>query len=157
WESVMKDLSGNTEAAREALRGDRRFKKGWLGAVNVEALATSEFKEDRAAANGSSIVLLIEFEGQRCLLAADAIPSDVTAALFRVPGLSGQRRISLSACKVPHHGSKNNNSNDLYQMIDSPVFLVSTNGNRYEHPDAEGIARILYNKKERASLLFNYQ
>ena len=157
WESVMKELSGNVEAAREALRQDRRFKKGWLGAVNVEALATSEFKEDRAVANGSSVVLLIEFEGNRCLLAADAIPSDIVAALPRVPGFAGQARVALSACKIPHHGSRNNNSNELYQMLDCPFFLTSTNGDRYEHPDAEGIARILYNKRRKASLLFNYR
>ena len=152
----MKDLSGDTEAALEALRQDRRFKKGWLGELNVEALAKSDFIEDHAAANGSSIALLIEFEGLRCLLAADCIPSDLTAALARLPHAQEQGRVDLTACKVPHHGSRFNNSNELYQKISSGLFLVSTNGARFQHPDPEGIARILYNKPSRATLLFNY-
>jgi beta-lactamase superfamily II metal-dependent hydrolase len=122
--------------------------------VSLNALADSEFEEDTSPANGSSIVVLGEYDGHRCLLAADTFPSTIMSALGRLPDRTGNRA-RLSLVKVPHHGSMNNNSSSLYRMIDCPRYLISTNGARHGHPHPEGVARILANKRGHADLYFN--
>ncbi|MGA7239916.1 MAG: hypothetical protein WBY44_29820 [Bryobacteraceae bacterium] len=158
WESVVAEYftPGDVKAATEALKKDKRYRPGYLGGPDVKALADSEFKQDASPANGSSIIVLAEYEKHRCLFAADTFPSTVVAALRRLPD-SNTRRINLSLVKVPHHGSMNNNSNDLYKMLDCPKYLISTNGDRHEHPHPEGVARILANKRGHADLYFNYR
>jgi beta-lactamase superfamily II metal-dependent hydrolase len=160
WEEVMEEAHikpGDTEAVLKKLREDRRFRPGWLGKLDIGKLADSDFEEDKSPANGSSIILLAEYENKKVLFAGDAFPGNIIAGLERLPGHDG-RRTSLDAFKVPHHGSKNNNSNDLFRALDCPRFLVSTNGDKFGHPDDEGIARILHNKRKsrEAFLYFNY-
>jgi len=158
WASVIADYfpPGDVEAAAEALKKDKRYRPGYLGGPEVKALADSEFREDTSSANGSSILLLAEYENHRCLFAADTFPSTLVAALSRLPE-SGARRIHLSLMKAPHHGSMNNNSNDLYRILDCPRYLISTNGAKHGHPHPEGVARILANKRGHADLYFNYK
>jgi beta-lactamase superfamily II metal-dependent hydrolase len=129
---------------------------GYLGALDVTALAKKKFTEDDAAPNGSSIVLLAEYDRHKVLLCGDAFPSDVAGAVQR---LTGSERLKVSAIKAPHHGSRRNNSNALYSAISAEHFLISTNGARFKHPDLEGIARMLLNNKPegRTTLHFNYR
>jgi len=89
--------------------------------------------EDASSANGSSIVLLAEYDGHRCLLAADTFPSTIATTLARVDNTRSSR-VKLALVKVPHHGSMNNNSTDLYRMIDCPRYLISSNGSKHGHP-----------------------
>ncbi|MBP6979371.1 MAG: hypothetical protein KBB71_13785, partial [Lentimicrobiaceae bacterium] len=140
------------------LREDRRFRPGWLGKMDVGKMADEDFKEDTSPANGSSIILLAEYEDKKVLFTGDALPGNIIDGLKRLPGYEG-RRTYVDAFKVPHHGSKNNNSNELYQAVDCPRFLVSTNGDKFGHPDDEGIARILYNKRKSREVFlhFNYE
>jgi hypothetical protein len=159
WEQVMKEAqmkAGDVDGALEALRDDRRFRAGWLGKPNVERLAAADFDEDQSPANGSSIVVLLEYGEKKVLLAGDAHPSDIVAALARLPGQSG-KRLRLDAFKVPHHGSKHNSSNELYEAMDCRRFLISSNGKKFGHPDQEGIARILQNPRRAPELFFNYR
>jgi hypothetical protein len=82
-----------------------------FGPPDVAALAAAPFQEDGAAANGSSIALILEYEGRRVLLASDAHPFDLVAAVHRLrPDGS---RLPLGTCKLAHHGSKRNVSRDL--------------------------------------------
>lgn len=158
WKSVVEEYftPGDIEEATEALKKDKRCRPGYLGGLDVRVLADRDYKEDASAANGSSIIVLAEYEDHRCLLAADTFPSTVVSALSRLPEYKGSR-LKLSLVKVPHHGSMNNNSNDLYKMLDCPKYLISTNGDRHGHPHPEGIARILANKRGHADLYFNYR
>jgi beta-lactamase superfamily II metal-dependent hydrolase len=155
WKKALEEimLPGDTEEAEALLQKDKRYAPGYLGSIDIGGLAESDFKEDRSPTNGSSIVLLAEYEGHRCLLGADAFPSDIVTTLNR---LNDGHRVELSAMKVPHHGSRRNNSNELYKAVDCERFLVSTNGKKHGHPNDEAIARILLNKRYQATLLFNY-
>jgi beta-lactamase superfamily II metal-dependent hydrolase len=156
WDKVIRDYMtpGSLEEARELLKKDKRYRPGYLGGIDVHGLAEAPFEEDTAAANGSSIVVVAEYEQKKCLLAADAFPSKISAGLKRLNG--GGLRCPFAVVKIPHHGSHHNNSNELYQGIDSPVFLISTDGSKHEHPDQEAIARILDNKRRKVKLVFNY-
>ena len=120
---------------------------------DVEALITEPFVEDPSKANGSSIGMLLEFEGYRILLAADAHPGVLASAIKK---LNGDQRLKLTACKIPHHGSKFNVSRQFLDRIDCDTYIFSTNGAHFKHPDREGVARVIKWGGEAPKLMFNY-
>lgn len=113
---------------------------GFLGGA-VEDWADTAFKEDKAEPNGSSIAFIAEYEGKNVLFGADAHPTVLLESLKRAP-LNADTR-PLSALKLPHHGSKNNVSKELIAAFPAKNYLISTNGQQFNHPDEEAIARIL--------------
>jgi hypothetical protein len=150
---------GDLKAAWETLAGRKKFlpKKGLLGTTPaLDKLLKKQFLRDDAAPNGSSIAILAEYEGKSILLLADAHPDVVATSVER---LCKERRINclaVDAVKVAHHGSKHNTSPALLKLIQSPRYLISTNGDQFRHPDKECMARVL--KFGRPSYLyFNYQ
>ena len=59
--------------------------------------------------------------------------------------------------QLAHHGSAGNISDDLLALIDSPRFLISTNGAQFGHPDAEAVQRIIARSVHQPpKLCFNY-
>lgn len=113
---------------------------------------------DDSVANGSSIALLAEYQGQALLLTGDAHADDLEAALER---LRQQRQkpnlpLPLAAFKLPHHGSAYNLSRALIEGVDCPRFLISTDGSRFMHPDQQALLRIFKFSKSRPNLEFNY-
>jgi beta-lactamase superfamily II metal-dependent hydrolase len=149
---------GDVDQAREALEADRRLRPKRLGAkVDVRALAESEYEADNSEANGSSIALLAEFDGKAVLLGADAHSEVLEAGIARLLKERRQSKLKLDAFKVSHHGSKFNNSPALIGRLDCPRWLLSTNGDKFGHPDRETVARILMARgDEETQLYFNY-
>ncbi len=126
---------------------------GFLGG-KVEDWADTVFKEDKAEPNGSSIAFIAEYEGKRVLFGADAHPSVLMESLQRAPLKADA--LPLSAFKLPHHASKNNVSRELIAAFPAKHYLVSTNGQQFNHPDEEAIARILtLDKKTAKTIHFN--
>ena len=157
WDNVVKQEKAAAKLRKDpetAPEEDETFVPRDLREIQVASLAAAGFEEDDSVANGSSIVLLAEYENQRVLLTGDAFPGDILEGLSRISGDSG--KITLSAVKLSHHGSKNNNNNDFFSALDCRNFMVSTNGKRHGHPDREGIARVIHNKREEPTLYFNY-
>ena len=155
-------LPGSLAEAREALARDRRIGPRRLGPPNVKRLAAEPYTEDDAPANGSSIAFLLEHGGRSCLFGADAFPQVVAASLRRLLRDRGAARLAVDAYKVAHHGSRYNNSPDLLSLVDARHYLFSTNGDRFEHPDPQTVARILKGRADsgaqgRATLCFNYE
>jgi hypothetical protein len=126
-------------------------------AVPVPALAAAPFKPDDAPANGSSIAFLAEFEGKSALFAGDAHPTVLETCLRELLGRRGEEKLQLDAFKIPHHGSKYNLSAGLLALIDCSRYLVSTNGDYFNHPDAEAIARVIIDGGEQPDIFFNYK
>lgn len=150
---------GDLKAAWKALAKRKKFlpKKGLLGTTpNLDALLKKQFLRDDATPNGSSIALLAEYEGKSILLLADAHPDLVASSIQRLCQERGTDRLRLDAVKVAHHGSKHNTSVALLKLLESPRYLVSTNGDQFRHPDKECIARVLKFGKPR-QLYFNYE
>ncbi|MBK7548686.1 MAG: hypothetical protein IPI20_13085 [Rhodoferax sp.] len=72
------------------------------------------------------------------------------------PAVPARRCLPLSAFKLPHHASKNNVSRELIAAFPAKHYLVSTNGQQFNHPDEEAIARILtLDKKTAKTIHFN--
>lgn len=121
---------------------------------DVEELCAVPFSEDNSEANGSSIALLLEFKGHRVLLAGDAHPSVLKDAVNR---LGRKGKLSLDACKLPHHGSKANVGRGLLESLDCKTYVFSTNGAYFKHPDREAVARVIKWGTTNPKLIFNYR
>ncbi len=120
----------------------------------------TNWKEDDNVENGSSISMITEIECKSILWLADSHPSDVVMSLISL-GYSSENRIKCDWVKVAHHGSKGNNNNELYDLIQCQNYLFSANGeNRHKLPTKDSIARILRNKNRDISnkyrLFFTY-
>ena len=124
------------------------------GPPDVDELAQVPFSEDKAAANGSSIALMAEYEGRRLLLSADAHPSVLKTGLDR---FGGGGKVTVDACKVSHHGSKSNVSPAMLRTLDCNMYLISTNGSYFKHPDQEAVARVIKFGGPQPELRFNYR
>lgn len=150
---------GDLDAAWEALAKQKKFlpKKGLLGsAPRLDALLKAQFIQDGAKPNGSSIAFLAEYGRKKALFLADAHPDVVVASLKRLCVERRIERLSVDAVKVAHHGSKSNTNDALCQLVKSPRWLISTNGDQFNHPDKPCIARILKHAQPR-ELWFNYR
>lgn len=112
-----------------------------LGDIDdLEALATKSVAKDTSEANGSSIALLLEYKGRKVVLAGDAFSDDMVDGIQAV---SPNERLHLDLFKLPHHGSKKNVHIDLIESVECDRWLISSDGTRFKHPDAEAVARIL--------------
>lgn len=120
-----------------------------------QKLLDEVYEVDPSTTNGSSITTIIELGGARVLMLADAWAEDVVKALrlLESQGFS----MMFDAIKVSHHGSLRNTSPELLELIDAPIFLVSTNGVGHGHPDFEVLAAIVDRPADFSrTILLNY-
>ncbi len=163
WEDELADAGLEPDSTEEAMRRLTEAKRlapppsFGLDLPDVDALAADPFTCDRAIANGSSIGLLLEHEGARCLLLGDNHPDVVEASVGRLLGTAGAPRLAVDAVKVPHHGSRNNVSLSLLARLQCGRFLVSSDGTYFNHPDPEAIARLITAGAAKPEILFNYR
>jgi hypothetical protein len=121
----------------------------------------ASFGGDDSAANGSSIAVLLEYPNEdpnvRLLLAGDAWPSVLETSVARFLA-SPDERLSLTAFKLPHHGSVANASASLLRRLRCTRYLVSTSGAVFRHPHARTIELLLteHGGKGKPRLHFNY-
>lgn len=133
-----------------------------LTAESIENMIKKvKYTADKAPGNGSSISFILEAECKKILLLADAHAEPVIHQLRVL--YPGQEKLVFDAVKVSHHGSLANNPKEVYDYIDSPLYLISTNGGHpsHDHPDLETILFIISRPlpesiKER-KLVFNYK
>jgi hypothetical protein len=119
-------------------------------------LAERDRKIDHSAANGAGIAFIVEFDGKRALLGADAHPDLLAANLQRFAEQTGEPRVRIDLCKLPHHGSKYNVSTQLIELVDAAKYLVSSNGDNYAHPDDDTVARIIRASARPPTFYCNY-
>lgn len=119
-----------------------------------EHMEKDTFKEDNAAHNGSSIAFNLSYRGKNWLFLADAYPTVVIAALKNL-GYSKENPIKAELVKLSHHGSKSNNNRELLEMIRASKFVVSTDGNKHNHPDKQMLSRLIA-VHPHCEIYFNY-
>jgi beta-lactamase superfamily II metal-dependent hydrolase len=149
WDKVLQNLAKKKEL-KEAKSGDL------LGAISLSLLSEIKFNPDTSAANGSSIALLAEYNGVRCLFAADAFEKVLRKNIARLRN-TPHEKLKLDAFKLPHHGSKKNVSVQLIDMVECSRYLISTDGTTHGHPDLEAISRVLLHGGQNPELFFNYR
>jgi len=125
-----------------------------VGLPDIDRLLESPFQEDSSEANASSIAFLGEFDGKTALFAADAHAETLLSSFNR---MSPDRKVSLDLYKVSHHGSKYTTSKELVEKVDCPLYIFSTNGSIFKHPDRETVARVIKAGGDQPHLVFNYR
>ncbi len=149
--------TGTVEADRRRKSAPtRRRPEKAMTPAELDALVDGPFVQDNAPANGSSIAFLAECEGARVLFPGDAWPDTLMRSLERWFARAGNAPVALAAFKVPHHGSRNNLDWSLLQRFDCPRYLVSTNGDLFQHPDRETLARLVRYGGDRVEIVCNY-
>lgn len=127
-----------------------------LGAINIDVLADAKTTADTAPANGSSIALLLEFAGRRCLLAGDAHPDVLISSVDEIFGAG--KPLDVNVFKLPHHGSKANVTTELIRRVPARTYLFSTDGSgNQRHPDDAAVARVIKYGPRSPLLAFNYR
>ncbi|WP_409293590.1 ComEC/Rec2 family competence protein [Pseudomonas sp. KCJK9058] len=156
WREALakyKDKEGDEGCKLEALGASKQLTL--TDTLSLIKLANKRTKSDNSRANGSSIALLIEYKGKRVLLSGDAFASDLVEA---IQSIDANDPIRLDAFKLPHHGSSKNVSRELVKSVVCDHWIISTDGNRFRHPDDEAVARLIYYSAARpARLGFNIQ
>lgn len=112
--------------------------------------------------NACSIAFILKCDGLSLLMLGDSFPQTVERYLRGKKGISEINKLHVDYVKVAHHGSRNNISNELLDIIDCDNFIFSTNGGiaNTNHPDREAIANILCHsqrdRNKKIHLYFNY-
>lgn len=110
---------------------------------------------DYSPANGSSISFILEYKGKKLLFLGDSHPQLIKLEIENLLNQGYSNYFDL--IKVSHHGSHRNTSKKLLEIIDSDIFLISTNGEKNKHPNKETIARIVCREThKKRQLIFNY-
>ena len=131
--------------------------------IPLEVLAKGAVKEpnlkkSNELANAASIAFILRCDGLSILMLGDGYPHNVEAYL-RQKGYSEENPLEVDFVKVAHHGSMNNTSNELLDIIKCNHFIIPTNGEKHHHPDRTAIAHILCHSKrnldEKVHLYFN--
>lgn len=113
-----------------------------------------KFESDTSVYNGSSIAFILESDSKRMLFLGDAHEGIVSKNL-RNFGYSETKKLKLDLVKLSHHGSQYNTSSELLRLLDSPIYIVSTDGSKHGLPNKRTIARII--KSTHGKMLFNYE
>lgn len=116
--------------------------------INIRELIDKE-ERDKSVTNGASLAFIIEYKGKKLLFLGDAHEDLIYNQLQMMEDLN------FDLVKVSHHGSNKNISNRLLNIIKSKRFLISTNGDRHQHPDLSTIAKIIVTDYEK-DIVFNY-
>ena len=113
------------------------------------------FAPDKSPTNASSISLVVETATTRMLFLGDAWPDDTEKALAQFS--TGGAPVLFDAIKIAHHGSLRNTSVRLLELIDAPLYFISTNGAKHQHPDYPVMKAIVDRpSKFERQLHFNY-
>lgn len=123
--------------------------------INFKKLA--EYKgKDNSVTNGSSLAFIIEYKEKKLLFLGDAHEDIILEKLNLLKNDDYELKFDL--LKVSHHGSKNNISKEILDLVNVDKFIFSTNGKYHNHPDLECLAKIiLSNPNRHKELIFNYK
>lgn len=133
--------------------------------IPLEDLATTpvqepNIKDYNQLANAASIAFILTCGEHNILFLGDCYPQNVEEYL-RNKGYCETNKLKVDYVKVSHHGSKNNTSCSLLDIIDCDNYIISTDGShRHNHPDRETMAKILCHDKrdneQTVHFYFNY-
>jgi beta-lactamase superfamily II metal-dependent hydrolase len=159
WKKVVKEAGLVPGVAKKALK--KLEKARGLKPLDqlgdwVTKYCDTEFEPDEAPANGSSIAFVAEFDGKSCLFLGDAHADVVESSLRRLLADRHENRLEVDAFKLPHHGSRHNLTQELLELVKCRRYLFSTNGDKFEHPDVDSVAKVIRYGGPKPRLYFNY-
>lgn len=113
-----------------------------------------KFVEDTAEHNGSSIAMLISNPEKNLVFLADANPTVIVNSL-KTLGFSAEKPLKSELVKISHHGSKSNNSVEMFKLLKTKKYVISTNGDHHSHPHKQLLARLAA-VNNNCKIYFNY-
>lgn len=143
-------VTGISEPVRTTqISGSNDYNRGIL------KLNSLPFDSQVSLTNRSSIAFLFQYCGFTLLFLGDAAADEIEDSFMRL-GYSCQNKIKIDYCKIAHHASKHNTSNQLIQMMDCHNFIISTHKTSQGRPSKECLSRIICNTKEPVTFYCNY-
>ncbi len=116
-------------------------------------IKTDKYDKDRSVHNGSSIAFVLTYKKKNMLFLADAHPDKAIGGLTHFE-YTKEQPIVCEFVKVSHHGSKYNTNCELLELIDSPIYVISSDGSE-RSPYKQCLARLI-NAKKKLGIYFNY-
>ena len=160
WPEVTKEMLRKSKKVAISGSAPSQITRG-----DLEELVNQPFKPAKKVendlANSSSIAFILNLPDTSILMLGDA-RAEIIEKSLREFAYSEANPVQVEYVKVSHHGSKNNTSCAVLDLINSQHYIISTNGGsgRTRHPDREVIARILYHShrdfKRMRTIHFNY-
>lgn len=111
--------------------------------------------------NMDSIAILLKCDGLNALFLGDTYPCVIIDQLKLLAECDGGK-LNLDVVKMSHHGSRNNVSNEMLDLLDCNNYIISTNGGMGSsyHPNRESMANLLLHsnrpKDVKLNVLLNY-
>ena len=124
--------------------------------TNFETFIKKDIKQgrkDSSKSNGASIAFVLEYKEKRILFLGDSHEDIIIEGLKRYK--ENGKTLSFDVVKVSHHGSIKNNFKWIEDIV-ADNYLISTNGEKHNHPSREVIAKILKVNEKKKTLYFNY-
>lgn len=130
--------------------------------ITLEEMAKISFspksiKED--IVNASSIAFILSCPDITLLLLGDSRAEIIEQELISL-GYNSENSLACDYVKISHHGSKNNTSKSLLELLKTSNYIISTNGGSKtnKHPSREVIGRIVFNEQrnDKLSIFMNY-
>lgn len=106
--------------------------------------------------NKSSIACLLEVEKVKILLLGDAAAEEIVKSLMEL-GYSKNNKLKVDFCKIAHHASRHNTSNELIQMLECSNYIISTRQTPKGRPSKECLSRIICNSSKEVCFYCNYE
>lgn len=124
----------------------------------LKELELEKDKNNYSVPNGSSIAFILNYKtNNKFLFLADAYPQVITNSLINL-GYSKDRPLNVDFIKISHHGSKFNNTRELFNLLSSNNFIFLTNSKDIL-PHKKTLSRIIHRKKSNTiidNFIFNY-
>ncbi|WP_276497102.1 ComEC/Rec2 family competence protein [Pontibacter litorisediminis] len=160
WHTLSKRLDTTSVKIKASTGTSSQIPRGDLKDLAKEGFKPSKSIE-KDLFNASSIAFILKTPDMSFLLLGDARPEVILKSL-KDKGYTKENKLSVDFVKVSHHGSINNTSCDLLDIIECEKYGISTNGGNanHKHPDREVIARILFHPERDEEIerliYFNY-
>lgn len=124
--------------------------------TNFENFIKNDIKQgrkDASKSNGASIAFVLEYKDKKILFLGDSHEDIIIEGLKRYK--ENGEELKFDVVKVSHHGSIKNNFKWIENIV-ADNYLISTNGEKHNHPSREVIAKILKVNEQKKTLYFNY-
>lgn len=123
---------------------------------SIVELNQKEEEKQVSLTNKSSIACLIESESANILLLGDADADEIVETLTEL-GYSKNNKLKIEFCKIAHHASRHNTSNELIQLLDCSNYIISTQQTSDGRPSKECLSRIICNSGKAINFYCNYE
>ena len=74
--------------------------------------------------------------------AGDAYAADLEVTIGQLLAQRKEQKLHVDLFKLSHHGSRQNMTDDLLDLIDPGAVLVCTDGSKFHHPDEDALEKI---------------